>query len=72
MDLYDDVISAPPATGNAENEEVNHQPAGGGSDEANGNFTGSQVTTVVNTPAASGRRHQLYVGNLTWVSIKLF
>lgn len=64
--MYDDVIAAPPAT-NADGEETNHQPNTAGADVQTGNFSGAQVT-VVNTPNASGRRHQLYVGNLTWVS----
>lgn len=66
VDLYDDVISAPPAT-NPEGDDANHQSNASGTDDQPGNFAGAQVT-VVNTPNASGRRHQLYVGNLTWVS----
>lgn len=64
--MYDDVIAAPPST-NADGDEANHQPNNAGSDVQTGNFTSAQVN-VVNTPNASGRRHQLYVGNLTWVS----
>lgn len=70
MDLYDDVIAAPPAT-NPDGDDTNHQPNASGTDDQPGNFAGAQVT-VVNTPNASGRRHQLYVGNLTWVSKTFF
>lgn len=68
VDLYDDVIAAPPAT-NPDGDDANHQPNADGGNDQPGSFTGAQVT-VVNTPNASGRRHQLYVGNLTWVSFK--
>lgn len=64
--MYDDVIAAPPAT-NPDGDDTNHQPNAAGADDQTGSFAGAQVT-VVNTPNASGRRHQLYVGNLTWVS----
>lgn len=66
MDLYDDVIAAPATTNSAENSENNHQTASTATpEETNGNTYSTQGNNI--TPNV-GRRHQLYVGNLTWVS----
>jgi cleavage and polyadenylation specificity factor subunit 6/7 len=65
VDLYDDVIAAPAATNSTETTETNHQPATTAStEETNGNTYSTQGNNI--TPNV-GRRHQLYVGNLTWV-----
>ena len=65
MDLYDDVIAAPAAANSTETTEANHQPATtANTEETNGNTYSTQGNNI--TPNV-GRRHQLYVGNLTWV-----
>ncbi|CAH1106328.1 unnamed protein product [Psylliodes chrysocephalus] len=65
VDLYDDVIAAPAGANNVDNSgDSNHHAPPGANDEAGGNFTGPTVTA--NNVNSSGRRHQLYVGNLTW------
>lgn len=66
VDLYDDVIAAPSSANNTDSSETNHQAASAASsEETNGNTYSTQGNNI--TPNV-GRRHQLYVGNLTWVS----
>lgn len=65
------MIAAPAGANNVDNSgDSNHHAPPGANDEAGGNFTGPTVTA--NNVNSSGRRHQLYVGNLTWVCIILF
>jgi hypothetical protein len=68
VDLYDDVIAAP-AGGNG---GVSSSNTGDGGDttspneETNGNAPYHQLGNNIQ-PNQIGRRHQLYIGNLTWV-----
>lgn len=64
VDLYDDVIAAP-ATAATENNETTSTPAPA-AEETNGTTYQAQGNNI--TPSSVGRKHQLYVGNLTWVS----
>lgn len=61
MDLYDDVI-ATGTTNNSESAETKFENAE--------STNGTAAPPVSHNP--SGRRLQLYVGNLTWVSTILF
>lgn len=67
-DLYDDVVAAPSSEPHERNENENgsmpssERPDG---NEANGSYSHMGNSYAPNHP---GRRHQLYVGNLTWVS----
>lgn len=67
-DLYDDVVAAPSSEPHERNDNENgsnsaERPDG---NDANGSYShmGSSFA-----PNHLGRRHQLYVGNLTWVSV---
>lgn len=75
MDLYDDVIAAPPSTGGGgdENSQPPHTPGppiqnSDGHSPNNANPPYHQMGNNIQ-PNQVGRRHQLYVGNLTWVSV---
>lgn len=73
VDLYDDVIAAPPGgnggvTGN--NSNVTDGEPGSPSEETNGNAPYHQLGNNIQ-PNQTGRRHQLYIGNLTWVRYHL-
>nr|CAH7714728.1 unnamed protein product [Callosobruchus chinensis] len=63
VDLYDDVIAAPPGNNVDRGGGDNHHPPTPGDDTSN-NIQGNLQN--VNSIAATGRKHQLYVGNLTW------
>lgn len=69
VDLYDDVIAAP-AGGNGGVSSSNAGDGGGDTtspnEETNGNAPYHQLGNNIQ-PNQIGRRHQLYVGNLTWV-----
>lgn len=69
VDLYDDVIAAP-AGGNGGVSSGNTGDGGGDTtspnEETNGNAPYHQLGNNIQ-PNQIGRRHQLYVGNLTWV-----
>lgn len=71
VDLYDDVIAAP-AGGNGGVSSGNTGESGGDTtspnEETNGNAPYHQLGNNIQ-PNQIGRRHQLYVGNLTWVYI---
>lgn len=71
VDLYDDVIAAP-AGGNGGVSSGNTGDGGGDTtspnEETNGNAPYHQLGNNIQ-PNQIGRRHQLYVGNLTWVYI---
>lgn len=71
VDLYDDVIAAP-AGGNGGVSSSNTGDGGGDTtspnEETNGNAPYHQLGNNIQ-PNQIGRRHQLYVGNLTWVFI---
>lgn len=70
-DLYDDVVAAPSSEPHERNDNENgsipstERPDG---NDANGSYSHMGNTFAPNHP---GRRHQLYVGNLTWVSVTL-
>lgn len=74
VDLYDDVIATAP--GNPAEDGPNDgpphiNPSGpppSGPEETNGAPPYHQHGNNI-TPNTIGRRHQLYVGNLTWVSL---
>lgn len=70
VDLYDDVIAAP-AGGNGGVSSANSGDGGGDTtspnEETNGSAPYHQLGNNIQ-PNQIGRRHQLYVGNLTWVS----
>ena len=75
VDLYDDVIAAPPTTGGGgdENSQPPHTPGppiqnSDGHSPNNANPPYHQMGNNIQ-PNQVGRRHQLYVGNLTWVSV---
>lgn len=72
-DLYDDVVAAQSSEPHERNENENGsiQPSDGRSD---GNDINGSYSHMGNTfaPNHQGRRHQLYVGNLTWVSMNAF
>lgn len=62
------MISTPAAGAGNDSAETNHQPAADtNTEETNGTPYQTQGNNI--TPNTIGRRHQLYVGNLTWVSI---
>ncbi|XP_017772112.1 PREDICTED: cleavage and polyadenylation specificity factor subunit CG7185 isoform X2 [Nicrophorus vespilloides] len=64
VDLYDDVISTP-ASGPGGDAPDNPQPtSNSNTEETNGTIYQTQGNNI--TPNTLGRRHQLYVGNLTW------
>lgn len=69
VDLYDDVIAAP-AGGNGGVSTGNSGDGGGDTtspnEETNGSAPYHQLGNNIQ-PNQIGRRHQLYVGNLTWV-----
>lgn len=69
VDLYDDVIAAP-AGGNGGVSSGNTGDGGGDTtstnEETNGNAPYHQLGNNIQ-PNQIGRRHQLYIGNLTWV-----
>lgn len=67
MDLYDDVIATPssePHERGINADTPNSQGDRADSIDTNGSF--SHMNNM--GPNHIGRRHQLYVGNLTWVS----
>ncbi|XP_065158656.1 cleavage and polyadenylation specificity factor subunit 6 isoform X2 [Atheta coriaria] len=65
VDLYDDVISTPAAGGNNSDGLDSQQPTSNTNPEdTNGSVYPSQGNNI--TPNTLGRRHQLYVGNLSW------
>lgn len=70
-DLYDDVVAAPSSEPHERTDNENgsipstERPDG---NDANGSYSHLGNTFAPNHP---GRRHQLYVGNLTWVSITI-
>lgn len=73
VDLYDDVIAAP-AGGN--NNSGGNNGEGGGdatspNEDTNGGAPYHQLGNNIQ-PNQIGRRHQLYVGNLTWVKFILY
>lgn len=78
VDLYDDVIAAP-SGGNGGVSGSNSTSGGGGdadasnisNEETNGNAPYHQLGNNIQ-PNQIGRRHQLYVGNLTWVCLIYF
>lgn len=67
--MYDDVIAAP-AGGNGGVSSGNTGDGGGDTtstnEETNGNAPYHQLGNNIQ-PNQIGRRHQLYIGNLTWV-----
>lgn len=66
--MYDDVVAAPSSEPHERNENENgSMPSTERSDgnDANGSYSHMGSSYAPNHP---GRRHQLYVGNLTWVS----
>jgi len=68
VDLYDDVIAAP-AGGNGGVSSTNTGDGGdttSPNEETNGNAPYHQLGNNIQ-PNQIGRRHQLYIGNLTWV-----
>lgn len=74
VDLYDDVISAPSASLEDNDDNVQPPPTNNGSGPHS-----SPPMDKYQSPSAimrgdrdGGRRHQLYVGNLTWVIIFKF
>ncbi|XP_031637360.1 cleavage and polyadenylation specificity factor subunit CG7185 isoform X1 [Contarinia nasturtii] len=65
-DLYDDVVAAPSSEPHERNENENGSIAPAersDGNDANGSYSHMGNTFAPNHP---GRRHQLYVGNLTW------
>lgn len=74
VDLYDDVIAAP-AGGNGGVSSGNTGDGGGDTtspnEETNGNAPYHQLGNNIQ-PNQIGRRHQLYVGNLTWVCVQVY
>lgn len=79
--MYDDVISAP-SGGNGGVSGNNSTVGGGGgggdadtpnanNEETNGNAPYHQLGNNIQ-PNQIGRRHQLYIGNLTWVNNTFF
>lgn len=66
VDLYDDVIATPlsePHERGINPDTPNSQGDRADSIDTNGTFS------HLNNPNHIGRRHQLYVGNLTWVKL---
>lgn len=72
-DLYDDVLAVPTSTGNGNGPSItqvdNSQASVAPIDrldevESNGGGYSNSMNHIA-------RRHQLYVGNLTWVSVKI-
>lgn len=69
--MYDDVISTPATGPGGDGPESNQPPApNSNSEETNGTTYQTQGNNI--TPSTLGRRHQLYVGNLTWVSVPTY
>lgn len=68
MDLYDDVIAAPPGAG--ENQVAPGGPPIQNNESPGPNHGGPPYHHMGNSVSSNmaGRRFQLYVGNLTWVS----
>lgn len=70
MDLYDDVIAAAPGNterGASESSERGERDRENAQEETNGTAPYHQLGNNIQ-PNQIGRRHQIYVGNLTWVS----
>jgi cleavage and polyadenylation specificity factor subunit 6/7 len=70
VDLYDDVIAAAPGNnerGTSESSDRGDRDREASNEETNGNAPYHQLGNNIQ-PNQIGRRHQLYVGNLTWVS----
>ncbi|KAJ9591680.1 hypothetical protein L9F63_001767, partial [Diploptera punctata] len=72
VDLYDDVIAAPPSSGGGDDgSQPPHTPGGppipnaDGHSPNNANPPYHQLGNNIQ-PNQVGRRHQLYIGNLTW------
>lgn len=66
--MYDDVVAAPssePHERTDNNENGNQAERGPDGVDSNGGY--SQMGNSF-PPSFAGRRHQLYVGNLTWVN----
>lgn len=69
VDLYDDVIAAAPGAnerGTSESSDRGERDRENNSEETNGSAPYHQLGNNIQ-PNQIGRRHQLYVGNLTWV-----
>lgn len=61
------MIATPAAGPGGDGPDTNQPPApNSNSEETNGTTYQTQGNNI--TPSTLGRRHQLYVGNLTWVS----
>lgn len=73
VDLYDDVIAAAPGNnerGTSESSErADRADRETSNEETNGNASYHSLTNNIQ-PNQVGRRHQLYVGNLTWVILQ--
>lgn len=61
--MYDDVIAAPAGANNGDGPGENNQPAPAAEDVG---AIAPNNAILNNVP--TGRKHQVYVGNLTWVS----
>lgn len=70
VDLYDDVIAAPSSEPHERSDSA--APPSQQTDRSDGHDMNGGFAHVGNNLAPNhlGRRHQLYVGNLTWVSAK--
>ena len=73
--MYDDVIAAPPSSGGDDNSQPPHTPGppianSDGHSPNNANPPYHQMGNNIQ-PNQVGRRHQLYIGNLTWVRLNL-
>lgn len=66
-DLYDDVVAAPSSEPHERTENPENGNQADRSDGVDSNGSYSQMGNSFPSSYA-GRRHQLYVGNLTWVS----
>lgn len=69
VDLYDDVIASAPGNVDENNDGPHLNPGGPpppNPEDTNGAPPYHQHGNNI-TPNTIGRRHQLYVGNLTWV-----
>jgi len=70
VDLYDDVISAPSASLEDNDENVQPAPTNNGSGPHNSPpMEKYQSSSSMRGDRDGGRRHQLYIGNLTWVCL---
>ena len=71
VDLYDDVIAAPPGgnggVSNSDRDRSRDRDNSSPSEETNGNSSYHHGNNT--SSGGGGRRHQLYVGNLTWVGV---